>query len=222
MKHNNIKSFIDELSKKIDSSKSNEKGLLLKNFHPSLIFLMEVFLNQSFIDVRKSFLSFLPHGLSKKFENKIVNFNIYKLKKNPTLHDKIEFDISINCFLFDFEKRIRKLYPKLLTKKETQILKNRYKEIFIKNLNSYVEGSININLKKIHYLNRKLEDNKLEEDIKKIISFTKNFGVIPFSILARHAFIAENLLRSLTRLKIITVQDVDNFKSSFETVTRTR
>ncbi len=40
MKHNNIKSFIKELSKKIDSSKSNKKGLLLKNFHPSLIFLM--------------------------------------------------------------------------------------------------------------------------------------------------------------------------------------
>ena len=34
--------------------------------------------------------------------NKCVE-NIYKLKKNPTFHDKIEFDISINCFLFDFE-----------------------------------------------------------------------------------------------------------------------
>ena len=56
-------------------------------------------------------------------------------------------------------------------------------------------------------------------DIEKLILFTKNFGVIPFSILARHAFIAENLLRSLIRLKIITNQDVDNFKSSFETVT---
>ena len=181
--------------------------------------LMEVFLNQSFIDVRKSFLSYLPSGLSEKFKKKIVDFNIYKLKKNPTFHDKIEFDISINCFLFDFEKRIRKLYPKLLTKKETQILKNRYKEIFIKNLNNFDEGSININLKKIHYLNRKLEENKLQENIKKIILFTKNFGVIPFSALARHAFIAENLLRSLTRQKIITPQDVDNFKSSFETVT---
>ena len=54
----------------------------------------------------------------KKLKKKIVDFNIYKLKKNPTFHDKIEFDISINCFLFDFEKRIRKLYPKLLTKKK--------------------------------------------------------------------------------------------------------
>ena len=181
--------------------------------------LMEVFLNQSFIDVRKSFLSFLPYGLSKKLEKKIVDFNIYKLKKNPILHDKIEFDISINCFLFDFEKRVRNLYPKLLKKKEKKVLKNKYKDIFIKNLNNSEQGSINFNLNKILHLNRKLEDNKLESDIEKLILFTKDFGVIPFAILARHAFIAENLLRSLTRLKIINAQDVDNFKSSFETVT---
>ena len=29
---------------------------------------MEVFLNQSFIDVRKSFLSYLPSGLSEKLK----------------------------------------------------------------------------------------------------------------------------------------------------------
>ena len=155
--------------------------------------LMEVFLSQSFIDARKSFLSFLPYGLSKKLEKKIVDFNIFKLKKNPTLHDKIEFDISINCFLFDFEKRVRNLYPKLLKKKETQILKNKYKDIFVRNLNNSEPGSINFNLKKISHLNSKLEDNKLEKDLKKLILFTKNFGVIPFAILARHAFIAENL-----------------------------
>ena len=55
--------------------------------------------------------------------------------------------------------------------------------------------------------------------MEKLILFTKDFGVIPFAILARHAFVAENLLRSLTRLKIINTQDVGNFKSSFETVT---
>ena len=129
--------------------------------------LMEVFLNQSVIDVRKSFLSFLPYGLSKKLEKKIVDFNIFKLKKNPTLHDKIEFDVSINCFLFDFEKRVKKLYPKLLIKSEIRTLKNKYKDIFIKNLNNFDDGSINTNLKKIYHLDRKLEDTKLEKDLEK-------------------------------------------------------
>ena len=53
----------------------------------------------------------------------------------------------------------------------------------------------------------------------RVINFTINFGIIPFSILARHAFIAENLLRSLVRLDIITNNDVENFKFNLETVT---
>ena len=181
--------------------------------------LMETFLGQSFIDVRKSFISFLPEGISKKLEKKIVDFYIKKLVQNPTLHDKIEFDIAINCFLFDFEKRINHLCPKLLNKKETLFLKNKYKDIFVNNIYGQNRGSVDYNLNKINYLNREYEKVKKEKDIKKIINFTINYGIIPFSILARHAFVAENLLRSLIRLKIINYNDSENFKSSFETVT---
>ncbi len=181
--------------------------------------LMETFLGQSFIDVRKSFISFLPEGISKKLEKKIVDFYIKRLVQNPTLHDKIEFDIAINCFLFDFEKRINHLCPKLLNKKETLFLKNKYKDIFVNNIYEQNKGSIDYNLNKINYLNREYEKVKKEKDIKKIINFTINYGIIPFSILARHAFVAENLLRSLIRLKIINYNDSENFKSSFETVT---
>lgn len=181
--------------------------------------LMETFLGQSFIDVRKSFISFLPEGISKKLEKKIVDFYIKKLVQNPTLHDKIEFDIAINCFLFDFEKRINHLCPKLLNKKEILLLKNKYKNIFVNNINEQNKGSIDYNLNKINYLNREYTKVKKEKDIKKIINFTINYGIIPFSILARHAFVAENLLRSLIRLKIINYNDSENFKSSFETVT---
>ena len=72
---------------------------------------------------------------------------------------------------------------------------------------------------KIKKLNENYEQLKNEKNLKKIINFTVNYGIIPFSILARHAFIAENLLRSLIRLKIITNNDVDNFKSNLETIT---
>ena len=51
------------------------------------------------------------------------------------------------------------------------------------------------------------------------MDFTINYGIIPFSILARHAFIAENLLRSLVRLNILNNYDVENFKFNLETIT---
>ena len=91
--------------------------------------------------------------------------------------------------------------------------------IFKKTQENNNKGSINLNLNKIKKLNENYEYYKKEKNIKKIIRFTINYGIIPFSILARHAFVAENLLRSLVRLKIIDNKDLENFKSGVETVT---
>ena len=180
---------------------------------------MLLFLGQSFIDVRKSFISFIPQKIPVYLEKKLVNFYVSNLKSNPSLHDKIEFDIAINCFVFDFEKRIKELCPKLLNQKEIIILKKNYYEILNKNLLFKDHGSIDYNLKKIEKLNQSYNDLKKEKDIKKILDFTINYGIIPFSILARHAFIAENLLRSLVRLNILNNYDVENFKFNLETIT---
>ena len=181
--------------------------------------LMKIFLGQSFIDVRKSFISFIPKDIPLFTQKKLVNFYVSKLKSDPSLHDKIEFEIAINCFIFDFEDRINQLCPNLLKKKEIRNLKNKYFDIFKETQENKNNGSINFNLNKIKKLNENYEYYKKEKNIKKIIKFTINNGIIPFSILARHAFVAENLLRSLIRLKIIDDKDVEKFKSDLETVT---
>lgn len=181
--------------------------------------LMDSFSGQPYIDVRKSFISFTPAFLEKKLRNKLVNYYVSKLKSNPSLHDKIEFDVSINCFIFDFSSRLKKLCPKLLSKKEIFSLEQNYKAIFIKNLFKNNIGSIDHNLKKINQLNNNFEKIKKTKTLKEIIDLTIRDGVIPFSILARHAFISENMIRSLIRLKYLGSNDSNNFKSSLETVT---
>ncbi len=181
--------------------------------------LMEVYLGQSFVDVRKSFTSFIPNKVPLKLQKKLVDYYVEKLIKNPSMHDKIEFEISINCFIFDFEKRLKKLCSGILSKNEIYILKKRYKEIFKKNLFKYNKGSIFYNLKKINEMKTSYDVMKSENDLQKIINYTIKNGIIPFSILARHAFVAENVLQSLYRLKIIDQNKIFNFKTSLETVT---
>ena len=181
--------------------------------------LMEVYLGQSFIDVRKSFTSFMPNKVSPILKKKLVDHYIERLINNPSMHDKIEFEISINCFIFDFEKRLKKLCSGILNKREINFLKKRYKEIFEKNLYKNNEGSIFYNLKKINEMKTSYNIMKNENNLQKIINFTIKNGIIPFSILARHAFVAENILQSLYRLKIIEQDKIYNFKTSLETVT---
>ena len=181
--------------------------------------LMDSFAGQPYIDVRKSFISFTPAFLEKKLRHKLVDYYVTKLKNNPSLHDKIEFDVSINCFIFDFSTRFKKLCPNLLSKKEISSLEQNYKAIFIKNLFKNNIGSIDQNLKKINQLNKNFEKIKENNSLKEIINLTIRDGVIPFSILARHAFISENMIRSLIRLKYLSLNDSNNFKSSLETVT---
>ena len=51
-----------------------------------------------------------------------------------------------------------------------------------------------------------------------MIEVCKTFGTIPFSILARHGFIAQGFLRSLVQKGIITELENHRFLTSFSTI----
>jgi hypothetical protein len=204
----------------LDSSWIKGRKIMGYSFNLKKKSLMTSFLGQPFIDVKKSFISFIPNKTSDKLKNKLVDFYLKKLVAKPVLHDKIEFEIAINSFIFDFKKRIRNLCPGLLIDSEIEKLEEDYKKIFLKNLNPNETGSVYYNLKKIQNLDSQFKSQNLKSiKLKDIIKKTIKFGIIPFSILARHAFIAENLLRSLERMKVINGVDVNNFKHNLETVT---
>lgn len=182
--------------------------------------LMIKIAGRPYIDCRLSFNSFLPHNLDKKLGNKLVNIWLDKLEKNPNSHDKIEFDIAITCYTFDIEQNLNKPQYENISKKNKQIyiqsLKNQLNNILNKESLSSVDNAllqINklIDLQKIH--------NELEfKDLKLIADNCKEYGTIPFSILARHGFIAKSLLQSLVNVDIINKKDFDNILNSIKTV----
>ncbi len=176
-----------------------------------------------YIDARLSFNSFLPKKMNKRLAEKIVNYWLYNLEKKPYLYDKIEFKVAITCFSFDIKERIKKFLPKNLSQNQKKYFINLYKRNFEQIIDHDHKSSINKSLEKIHKLSH-IQKNYKKKKIKKnefykVLSDCKNFGVIPFAICARHAFIAETILDSLLSKKVIDKDFVRKFKLSLNTIT---
>ncbi len=182
--------------------------------------LMKSFAGRPYIDIRKSLNSLLPRKLKKKVSEELIDKSISKLSLYPSSHDKIEFDLFPTGFSFQIKKKLKDLgYKKNNTEIEKKLLK-----IFLENLKEKNHGSIAYNLNKIEIL-RKIQNDKIYNNkfnvlsIKRITSDLKKYGIIPFSILARHGFIAKDLLISLKEINILDDLDIENFMRSFSTVT---
>lgn len=194
------------------------KKMGYKSFEDSS--LMKSFAGRPYIDIRKSLNSLLPNKLNKSVSEQLVNKSILKLKINPSSHDKIEFDLFPTCFTFQIKKRLIDLGYK----KNFQYIENKLFNIFLYNLKKNSPGGIKYNLNQIEILNKIHKKNIYDKkfsvlSIKKIIKDLKKYGIIPFSILARHGFVARDLLISLKEISILSEKDIQNFMRSFSTVT---
>jgi phosphohistidine swiveling domain-containing protein len=186
---------------------------------PSSSKLMLSFAGQPYIDVRLSFNSFLPSGISPKIGEKLVNSWLSKLNESPQYHDKVEFEIVTTCYDFDFDGKANKLLGSVLDKEELDDFKMRLKDLTYPLLRGEGDASIKKCLDKIRKLEAKqnratFPDTSLNDLIKDCIKL----GTIPFAMLARHGFIASSILDSLKRLEIFDDSDVSAFHASTETV----
>lgn len=186
--------------------------------------LMVSLAGQPFIDTRLSFHSYLPEDLDPNICNKLVNAWLQKLKDNPELHDKIEFDIAITTYSFDIDHKISNLVGDTISQAEKKILKKAFLRQTVALLSDQHQGSISQALSKINLLAEKQQahvnsENSLDIDqLFMLIEECIHLGTIPFSILARHGFIAKTLLLSLVQCGILSIDEVHQILASIRTV----
>jgi len=191
-------------------------GYMTPDFQPLMVSLA----GQPFIDTRLSFHSYLPKNLPSNIAEKIVNTCINRLRDNPHLHDKVEFDIAITAFSFDVDKKIDTLFGEVLNKKEKKIFRKLITSQTAGLISNNVCGSIDYALSKIDKLSsKKLPSMKGDPKVLfSMINDCVNYGTIPFSMLARHGFIAKGILMSLVECNVFSIEDVDHFQSSIKTI----
>lgn len=184
--------------------------------------LMPHFYGQPYIDVRLSFNSFIPANLDKDISERLVDFYISRLLDQPSLHDKIEFEIVFSCYTLDIDKKLEKLGDFGFNKDDQKQILQSLRKLTNKIVNKKT-GLWKQDEKKIRKLIKRrtkiiaLIDDPIEK-LYWLLEDTKRYGTLPFAGLARAGFIAIQLLQSLVSIGILSDQDYQNFMSSITTV----
>jgi len=187
--------------------------------------LMIKFGNKPYVDIRKSFNSLIPENLENK--EKLLKYYFDKFEKNPHLHDKVEFEILFTCYDFLIERRLNELLDYGFTKKDIKKLKEsllKFTNKIIKDYPDLLEQSNNSLIMMTKNRETILKKIKNESNYIKILTATKillddckNHGTIPFSTMARIAFISSILLKSLVKNNSVDSNWAEKLMNSINT-----
>lgn len=189
--------------------------------------LMVSLYGRTYIDIRNSINSFLPRNIEPMVAEKITNAYLKRLEERPHLHDKIEFDVVLTSYDFTFEKKFNDRYEGVLNRNEFLSYKKALFELTKKALEDSNENSLNLALLEIDVLKEKQKE-KLDINLNDPFSISDHLntllrdcvqnGTIPFSVIARHGFMAETIMRSAVEVGIISEERINDFKRSVKTV----
>jgi len=188
--------------------------------------LMVVINHHPYIDVRNSFNSFLPARLSNAIGEKLVNAWLTRLEAHSELHDKVEFEIVPTCVDFCFMENFNARYPEVLDEGELETFRAELTELTrgilkpdpTNTLDRALEAAASLDKLKLS----KILDGEANAHLARadfLLAQCRKLGTLSFAIVARHAFIAEALLRSAVRRRALTESRLSEFKRSARTVT---
>ena len=216
------------LYREIITKSAWDKGLVPMGYRPVHKELMYRFGNKPYISVELSLEALLPAAITDKMSRELVDFYVKKLKKNLSAHDKIEFEISHNCFDFTLHERLEELLQNGFSDSDVESFEKALIILTRKTINSYND----VLTEDLSDLNR-LEGVRLDvqnitngcDDIGQIVKSIKvlvdaivNYGTVQFSRQARCAFMAKSLIKTLAEKNYVGSQVFNDFMSSIETV----
>jgi len=178
--------------------------------------LMFRFGNKPYIDITASFKSMIPSILNSTLKRKLLNFYVEKLRENHQLHDKVEFEILFSFYDFTIDKKLQELKKHNFSEEEIKKIKKILLEftniIFqnFSNISNKASKSIDNLSKNRVKIQNNLKNSKKDyfnylEAAEKMLIDCKRNGTLPFSTMARVAFIGTILLKSMIKFSYIDI-----------------
>ena len=187
--------------------------------------LMQKFSGRPYVNVGISFQSLIPKKINLNFQKKMLAYFFDKLEKNPEMHDKVEFEVLFTCYDFSIKKRLDEMKEfgftnsdiKKITKQLVEFTNNVIEKTpeLLKNMENEFEV---LELKRLEKNNKKNKkyDEKLNDAIE-LLKDCKDFGTTNFSMVARLAFIATILLKTISDVSKIKKEIIEQIKNSIST-----
>ncbi|MBC6401479.1 MAG: hypothetical protein GDA37_10825 [Ekhidna sp.] len=186
--------------------------------------LIHLFGSKSYTNVNHSFYSLLPADLDEDLKVRLINTYCQKLKKNPFLHDKIEFDIVHNCFDLDqarFYSGLEELGFSIEDSHKLNESLRKLTEGIIQNFDKTRKRDLQLlaqlETKRIS-LESKMANGRSIGAIHELLTCCKKYGTTPFSRSARMAFIGKFLLERLVSACLISDDQYHALLNGIETV----
>ena len=189
----------------------------LRSF-PLLISLLGV----PFIDVRVSFNSFIPKGVTERLADKLANYYVDRLVEQPHAHDKVEFDIVFSCYYPGVREHIETLADHGFTRTEIGEILSALR-VLTNRIIRADSGLYKDDLAKIDTLierRQQVLDGEMSrvDQIYWLLEDCKRYGTLPFSGLARAGFIAVEYLKGFVATGVFSKEDYHRFLASMDTV----
>ncbi len=187
------------------------------------------FAGKPYVDVRMSFTSFTPVSLPDSLADRVVDAALSRLQEHRELHDKVEFAVMPTAYDMDFPERLKLLQAYVqFTPEELGIITAAYRGLTVRIIRG--EGlSVDQQMTRIAMLAPQREnvcraldrgEITIPDAIASLLDHCREYGTLPFSNLARFAFIGISQLRSLVAREALTPARMEAFLASIETVAK--
>ena len=179
-----------------------------------------------YVNIKLSLNSLLPASIKQETAHKWINHCLHKLQTNPELHDKIEFELTPTCFDSSFDDYVPDMYIAGLTENEVV----HFKKSLTKITEDIISGQcieISKELEALKTIENSIykwanhRPNSITEisyKISHLLSECENKGTLVFAKLARCAFIAISILKSLKKKNILSESELTDIYRSIPTI----
>ena len=192
---------------------------------PECDLIVEIY-GRTYVDTRRSFNSLLPSSLKGSVCEKLVDYWNDKLLSNPHLQDKIEFEIIYSHSFFGSECEIECDLKTVLEAKELKEFLFSLKSLTREIVSIAPSSTLVTSERAIESLSQydfrefsaKADSGVKVQHLRHLLNNKAKFGSYHFARLARHAFVAEGILRSMVRSSLIKDERLQDFKRSIVTI----